>query len=92
MEISAYREAIDAIDDKLLALLNERALLALKIGESKFRNRILVQSSDREQAILNRLIEKNTGPLQKQHIIEIFSTIIATSRNLQHLYQSYEDV
>jgi len=92
MEISAYREAIDAIDEKLLELLNERASLALKIGESKFKNRIMVVNNDREQAIYDKLLALNQGPLQKQHVIEIFSAIITTSKNLQHLYQSYEDV
>lgn len=92
MEINAYRKAIDAIDEKLLELLNERASLALKIGESKFRNRIMVVNDEREQAIYDRLLALNKGPLQKQHLVEIFSAIITTSKNLQHLYQSYEDV
>ena len=92
MEISEYRNTIDAIDDKLLALLNERAEIALKIGESKFKNRILVLSNEREKEILNRLVEQNKGPFQRQHIVEIFSAIMTTSRNLQHLYQSFEDV
>jgi chorismate mutase len=92
MEISAYREAIDAIDEQLLKLLNERASMALKIGESKFKNRIMVINSDREKAIFEKLNAQNSGPLQEQHIYEIFSAIIAASKNLQHLYQSYEDV
>ena len=91
MDISAYREAIDAIDEKLLALLNERASLALKIGESKFRNRIMVVNNEREHAIYERVNALNKGPLQKQHLNEIFSAIITTCKNLQHLDQSYED-
>ncbi len=92
MEITAYRKEIDAIDEKLLELLNERASLALKIGETKFKNRMLVENSDREQAIYDRMVALNKGPLQKQHVIEIFSVIMQTSKNLQHLYQSFEDV
>ena len=92
MELSAYREAIDSIDDQLLKLLNERARLALKIGEAKFKNRMMVTNSDREKAIFEKLSSRNPGPLQEHHVHEIFSAIISTSRNLQHLYQSYEDV
>ena len=92
MEISAFRDAIDDIDEKLLKLLNERASLALKIGDSKFKNRIMVKNNDREKAIFEKLFKQNKGPLQDQHIMDIYSAIFAASINLQHLYQSYEDV
>jgi chorismate mutase len=92
MSLSAYRQEIDDIDEQLLKLLNKRANVALKIAREKFDNRIGVVASGREQQIYDKLNSLNQGPLRKQHIQEIFSAIIATSKNLQHLYQSYEDI
>ena len=92
MKISEYRQQIDAIDKELLQLLNKRASLALKIGDEKFKNRISVQSQEREKLIFEKLYSENPGPLQKQHIHDIFLAIITACRNLQHLYQSFEDV
>ncbi|MBN1481653.1 hypothetical protein EH223_04755 [candidate division KSB1 bacterium] len=92
MNLSEYRQKIDAIDDQLLELLNKRAMIALKIAREKFDNRIRVLASTREQEIFNRLNKINRGPLREQHIHEIYSAIISASKNLQHLYQSFEDV
>ena len=92
MRIEEYRKAIDDIDDQLLQLLSKRARLALQIGMEKFERRISVLASKREKEIFERLYRLNQGPLQEQHIREIFTAIIDTSKNLQHLYQSFEDV
>lgn len=92
MKIEEYRKAIDDIDDQLLQLLNKRAKLALNIGMEKFEKRISVLAAKREKEIFERLNRLNQGPLQEQHIHEIFTAIFAASKNLQHLYQSFEDV
>lgn len=92
MSLSTYRRKIDDLDEQLLELLNKRAEIALKIAREKFDNRINVVASGREQQIYDRLNSINRGPLREQHIREIFSAIISTSKNLQHLYQSYEDI
>jgi len=92
MKLSKYRQAIDDIDDQLLTLLNQRARLVLKIAQEKFDKRIAVLASTREQEIYERLSKRNQGPLEEKHVREIFAIIISTSKNLQHLYQSYQDV
>lgn len=92
MNLSTYRQEIDRIDDQLLELLNKRAEIALKIAREKFDQRIRVFASKREQEIFDRLNRMNKGPLQEQHIREIYAAIISSFKNLQHLYQSFEDV
>ena len=92
MSLSTYRNAIDDIDNQLVELLNKRADLVLKIAREKFDNRIAVLAANREEEIFARLNKGNKGPLLEQHIRDIFSTIISASKNLQHLYQSFEDV
>jgi chorismate mutase/prephenate dehydratase len=92
MKLSEYRQAIDDIDDQLLDMLNQRARMAIKIAQEKFDHRIAVAASNRENEIYKRLCEKNNGPLREQHVREIFAAIMSTSKNLQHLYQSFQDV
>ena len=92
MNLSDYRQAIDDIDNQLLEMLNQRARLAIKIAQEKFDHRIAVAASIREDEIYNRLCEQNNGPMQPQHIREIFAAIFSTSKKLQHLYQSFQDV
>ena len=92
MSLKEYRQAIDEIDDQILSLLNSRARFSLKIAQEKFENRIAVVAANREEEIYKRLKESNGGPLQDQHLREIFSAIISTSKKLQHLYQSFEDI
>ena len=92
MNLADYRQKIDDIDQQLLQLLNERAQLAVKIGQQKFESRVSVKSPERENRVIEHLLEENSGPLQEQHIRLIFSAIMTASKNLQHLYQSFEDV
>ncbi|MBN1466091.1 chorismate mutase [candidate division KSB1 bacterium] len=92
MNLSDCRQAIDDIDDQLLEILNQRARLAIKIAQEKFDHRIAVAASSREEEIYKRLCGRNKGPLQEQHVREIFAAIFSTSKKLQHLYQSFQDV
>ena len=92
MKLSKYRQAIDEMDDQILNLLNKRAALAIKIANVKFDKRIAVSVSDREEEIYERLSTQNEGPLQEQHIREIFAAIISTSKSLQHYHLSFNDI
>lgn len=92
MSLQQYRQDIDAIDEQLLELLNRRAQIALKIAQEKFDNRIGVLATNREEEIFIRLNKINKGPLRELHIREIYAAIISSSKKLQHLYQSFQDV
>jgi chorismate mutase/prephenate dehydratase len=57
--------------------------MAKEIGRIKAKNGETIFSSDRENEILNRLTEKNAGPLSPEAIGDIFQTIFANCRALQ---------
>lgn len=83
MSLNQLRKQIDAIDLKLLRLLNCRATLAVRIGRLKRKEGLPVFDSQREEALLRRLVSKNRGPLPKASTRKIFHEILRLSRWLQ---------
>lgn len=79
------RRRIDAIDDELMRLLNDRARCALEIGALKKRLGLPVYSAEREMEILARVSGKNRGPLEKEAIRRLFERIIDESRRLERI-------
>ncbi len=77
------RAKIDRVDEKLLALLNQRAGLAMRIGERKRRAQSSIYMPDREKRILARLTTDNPGPLDRESIRLIFREIIAACVSLE---------
>src|SRR5258708_29360843 len=83
MEIENWRGEIDCLDNELLSLLNRRAQLALKVGESKKGSGLSVCDHTREREVTERMCSINTGPLDDRAIIELFRAIIHESRRIQ---------
>src|SRR6266850_2538254 len=83
MEIENWRSEIDSLDNELLHLLNRRAQLALKVGESKKGSGLSVCDHTREREVTERMCSINTGPLDDRAIIELFRAIIHESRRIQ---------
>ena len=63
MHIDDWRERIDAVDLKILELLNERARFSLEIGKIKHRQNLPIYVPEREHAIYARMEHANKGPL-----------------------------
>ena len=82
-DIGVLRQAIDEIDEKILNLINQRLSLAKQIGDLKKQGGIQIKDSGREKEILNRLQEKNNGPVGSDGLRNIFNAIIAEGRNVQ---------
>ncbi len=83
MNIQECRDQIDKIDLKLLQLINERAKLALSIVKLKKRESLPILDSDREKRILEFVQKENPGPLHKDAVKQIFSTIIRKHRQFE---------
>jgi chorismate mutase/prephenate dehydratase len=81
--IDALRAHIDRIDDRLLALLNERARLAVEIGKRKHHARASIYTPGREKRILARLLTRNQGPLNADGIRPIFREVISACLSLE---------
>ncbi|HEY0426415.1 MAG TPA: prephenate dehydratase [Pyrinomonadaceae bacterium] len=77
------RAEIDAIDDELLRLLNNRAAIALRVGEAKRRIDTSLCDPSREQEVLTRLSVQNQGPLDEQSVTRIFQRIIDECLHIQ---------
>lgn len=77
-----WRRQIDALDSELLRLLNQRASIACEIAAIKVASGFPAYDGNRERQVLARVVEKNTGPLDQQSVIDIFSGIIRETRRL----------
>ena len=66
--LKPLRERIDAIDAQLIALLNQRAAVALEVGEVKKHFNAPVFRPEREQQVIARLQDMSDGPLADDHI------------------------
>ena len=62
-ELLALRTQIDALDRDLLALLNQRAALALQVGEVKKKEGSVAFRPEREAQVIDGLKAGNRGPL-----------------------------
>src|SRR5262245_3094134 len=83
MDIEDWRTEINALDRELLRLLNQRARLALKVGESKAAAGAHLCDHTREREVIERMSEANEGPLDERAIVELFRAIIHESRRIQ---------
>jgi len=83
MSIEEWRLEIDAIDSDLLTLLNQRASLAVRVGQSKRLTGIALYDPAREQEVIERACKANPGPLDEQAIEELFGCIIRESRRIE---------
>lgn len=82
-KIKNPRAEIDAIDSRILRLLNERAEIALRVGAAKTKVDTSLCDPRRESEVLERLMQENQGPFEAQNIANIFQRIIDESLHLQ---------
>jgi chorismate mutase / prephenate dehydratase len=80
-DIPRHRAAIDALDAKLVALLNERAALAIAIGRLKGNGG--AYRPEREAQVLRRVADANKGPLQAEALVRLYTEIISACRSLE---------
>ena len=90
MTIDEIRQEIDRLDSELLRIFNERASLALKIGEIKKGLQLPVYDPSREKRIFARMKDENRGPLDDQAIVRLFERVIDESRRLERIMTSHE--
>ncbi|HTQ38100.1 MAG TPA: prephenate dehydratase [Pirellulales bacterium] len=81
--LAALRTKIDHIDHKLVALMNERARLAHKIGKVKEANGQQAYDPVRECEVLARVAQHNKGPLSNQCLQAVYREVISGSRALE---------
>jgi chorismate mutase/prephenate dehydratase len=80
-DIASHRQAIDTVDQKIVELLNERALHAQEIGRLKGGS--AVYRPDREAEVLRNAIRASGGPLRPESIRNVFTAIMSACRALE---------
>jgi chorismate mutase/prephenate dehydratase len=79
-DLAALRARIDAIDDALLRLFNERARLAQDIGHLKNG---VVYKPEREAQVVRRMQQANAGPLPAESVAVLYREIMSACRALE---------
>ena len=85
MTIDEIRIRINQLDEQLLRIFNERAALALEIGEIKKQLNLPIYDPKREKMIFERMQQNNPGPLDNGAIVRMFERVIDESRRLERI-------
>ena len=81
--IGAWRDSIDAIDEAIVALLAERAELALRAGRAKRATGQPIFCASREADVLARVAAAASGPLEPDSVARVFEAIMRETRAVQ---------
>ncbi|NNF16180.1 MAG: prephenate dehydratase [Gammaproteobacteria bacterium] len=79
VDLARIRERIDSLDEKIEALISERAHIAKQVGATKERGRSTADyyRPEREAQVLRGVIERNQGPLADEEIVRLFREIMS---------------
>jgi chorismate mutase len=83
MDIAGWREKIDALDRRLVELLNQRAQAAQEIGKLKRNTSMPIYEPAREKIIFENVSKVNRGPLPDSQLHQIYERIIDVMRKIQ---------
>jgi chorismate mutase/prephenate dehydratase len=83
-ELRRLRRRIDALDRRIVALLNERAELGREVGRAKAElGRREIHDPEREREVLLRVSMANTGPLAQADLLAVYRRLIVATRALE---------
>jgi chorismate mutase/prephenate dehydratase len=83
-ELARLRHRIDALDRRIVGLLNERAELAREAGRAKAAGgRRAIRDAEREREVLLRVTMANTGPLPQADLLALYRRLMAATRALE---------
>ncbi len=83
MSILKLRKKIDAIDARIISLLNDRAKTSLVIGAEKKKDKKGIYAPDREKQVLDRIKELNKGPMTASALDAIYREVMSSSLSLE---------
>jgi chorismate mutase len=79
--VQELRERVDEVDRELIRALNERARIVQEIMALKAEVGSPVYDPKREEEILQRVVEQNTGPIYDSSMRDIFELILHRIRD-----------
>jgi len=90
MDLSQLRKKIDGLDAKIVRLLNDRAAITLTIGQEKIKHKKPIYAPEREQDVIKRIKDLNSGPIKNEAVEAIYREIMSASLSLEkHLRIAY---
>jgi chorismate mutase-like protein len=82
-KLAECRKKIDALDLKLLELLNQRTSVVEEIGRIKQNLALPIYEPRREDQVFENVLGHNGGPLSPEAVKRVFERIIDEMRNVQ---------
>ena len=83
-ELRRLRRRIDALDRRIVAMLNERATLAREAGMAKTAaGRRAIRDAEREREVLLRVSMANEGPLPQADLLALYRRLFVATRALE---------
>lgn len=83
-ELRRLRRRIDALDRRIVGLLNERTELARSVGKVKAADgRRAIRDVEREREVLLRATMANVGPLPQAELLAIYRRLMVAARSLE---------
>ena len=84
-DLADCRKRIDALDVRILDLLNERTKVVEEIGRIKQALGMPIYEPKREDDVFHNVVEHNEGPLPAEAVKRLFERIIDEMRTLQRM-------
>src|SRR4051812_42500725 len=81
--LDALRVQIDALDERIVQLLNERARVVVEIGKLKQQNNSPIYAPDREKTVIQKVRKLNGGPLPDRALEAIYRELMSGSFALE---------
>ena len=83
--LEEFRVAIDEVDRRIVALLNERTLVVEDIGRVKRAAHLPIYEPKREDQVFANVTGANHGPITEAAVRRVFERIIDEMRTIQRL-------
>ena len=84
-QLDEFRVLIDAVDRRLVDLLNERTRVVENIGRVKRHADLPIYEPKREEQVFANITGSNRGPLSQEAVRRIFERIIDEMRSIQRV-------
>jgi chorismate mutase-like protein len=90
-QLADCRRQIDAVDVKIVDLLNQRTQIVHEIGRLKRQLALPVYEPKREDQVFENVTSSNSGPLTAEALKRIFERIIDEMRTIQQSLPSRDN-
>ena len=81
--LEPLRKQIDALDERIVELLNERARVVVQIGKVKQQHNSPIYAPDRERKVLDKVRKLNNGPLPDRCLEAVYRELMSGSFALE---------